>query len=78
MYVAICKSGWGSVHVYDRYKFGNGSVTVNIVANCSMAYVTKSTLERVSNPVYCCINGVFHELRHDSVMNIILKPRLSS
>ena len=34
-------------------------------------YNAKSTLERVSNAVYCCINGVFRELRHDSVMNII-------
>ena len=31
----------------------------------------KSTLERVSNTVYCCINGVFREVRHDSAMNII-------
>ena len=33
--------------------------------------VTKSTLERVSNAVYCCINCIFRELRHDSAMNII-------
>ena len=33
---------------------------------------TKSTLERVSNPVYCCINGVLLGLRHKSAMNIIL------
>ena len=39
---------------------------------------TKSTLERVSNAVYCCINDVFCELRHDSAMNIILRPCLSS
>ena len=32
---------------------------------------TKSTLERVCNPVYCCINGIFRELRHMSSMNII-------
>ena len=31
----------------------------------------KSTLERVANHMYCCINGVFRELHHDSVMNII-------
>ena len=39
---------------------------------------TKSTLEIVSNPVYCCINSVFRELRHNSAMNIILRPSLSS
>ena len=26
-------------------------------------YVAKSLSERVSNAVYCCINGVFRELR---------------
>ena len=31
-------------------------------------YCGKSTLVRVSNAVYCCINGVFSELRHDSAM----------
>ena len=35
-----------------------------------LATPTKSTLERVSNAVYCCINGVFRELRHKSAMNI--------
>ena len=29
---------------------------------------TKSTLERVSNPVYCCINGIFRKLRHKSAI----------
>ena len=38
----------------------------------------KSILERVSIPVYCCINGIFCELHHDSGMNIILRPSLSS
>ena len=33
----------------------------------------KSALEKVSNPVYCCINGVFCELGHDSEMNIIFE-----
>ena len=32
--------------------------------------VFKSTLERVSNPVYCCINGNYH----NSAINIILRP----
>ena len=41
-------------------------------------YRNKSTLERVSNLVYCSINGVFRELRHDSAMNIILRPGVSS
>ena len=27
----------------------------------------KSTLERVSNPVFCCINGIFHKIRHNFV-----------
>ena len=43
-----------------------------------MLCINKTTLERVSNPVYCCINGVFSELCHDSVMNIILRPTLSN
>ena len=40
--------------------------------------VGKSTLERVSNPAYCCIKGVFRELHHNSAMNIILRPGVSS
>ena len=34
----------------------------------------KSTLERVSNPMYCCINSVFRKLCHDFARNIILRP----
>ena len=41
-------------------------------------YRNKSTLDRVSNPVYCSINGIFRELCHDSAMNIILRPGVSS
>ena len=32
----------------------------------------QESLERVSNPLYCCINGVFSELHHKSAMNIIM------
>ena len=32
---------------------------------------TKSTLESISNPMYCCIDGVFRKLHHKFVMNII-------
>ena len=44
----------------------------------SIIYFTKSALETVSNPMYCCINDIFRKLRHDSAMNIILRPSLSS
>ena len=33
----------------------------------------KSSLERVSNAVRGCIDGVYRELRHESAMNIILR-----
>ena len=36
-------------------------------------YIRESTY-----PVYCCINGIFCKLRHDSAINIILRPGLSS
>ena len=36
-------------------------------------YVPKSSLERVSNVVRGCIDGVYRELRHESAMNIILR-----
>ena len=38
----------------------------------------KSILERVSIPVYGCINVVFRKLHHDSTMNIILRCCLNS
>ena len=41
--------------------------------NFHLCYV-KSTLERVSNPVYCCINGIFHKLCHNSA-TIVIMPR---
>ena len=34
-------------------------------------YPIQKHKRRVSNPVYCCINCVFCELRHGSVMNIL-------
>ena len=37
----------------------------------------KSTLVRVSNPMYRCINSVFHELCHKSAMNIISRPSVA-
>ena len=42
--------------------------------------IVKNTLERVSNAVYCCINGVFRKLHvlHNPAMNIILRPNVSS
>ena len=43
--------------------------TVKVCQEFSGTSQIKSTLERVPNAVFCCINGVFHELRHDSVMN---------
>ena len=36
-------------------------------------YYIKSSLERVSNAVRSYIDGVYRELHHESVMNIILR-----
>ena len=38
-----------------------------------MYELAKSSLERVSNAVRGCIDGVYHELRYESAMNIILR-----
>ena len=35
--------------------------------------IIKILLERVSNAVHGGIDGIYHELRHVSVMNIILR-----
>ena len=38
-----------------------------------MYELAKSSLERVSNAVHGCIDGVYRELRYESGMNIILR-----
>ena len=67
--------------VYDTTRNMSGCGTCNVHSTKIVKVMVscyahaKSTLERVSNP---CINGVFHELGHKSVMNIILRPSVSS
>ena len=43
------------------------------VVQLSCSFVIKSSLERVSNAVSGCIDGVYCELHHESAMNIILR-----
>ena len=62
--IADGTAGWNWLQIIDNYMYPRYRVDVSW-----SFYQTKSTLERVSNAVYCCINSIFHELRHDSAMN---------
>ena len=60
-------------HLFIYFFISSPSLCINIIflSLKKKFYYDKSTLERVSNPMYCCINGIFHELHHKSAMNII-------
>ena len=49
------------------------SLTIILLAFMHSLLLFKSSLERVSNAVPGCIDGVYRKLRHESAMNIILR-----
>ena len=59
---------------HGRLCYTNFNVLICVVAankDMHMMEHGKSTLVSVSDPVYCCINGLLCELCHKSVMNIV-------
>ena len=64
-YVNVCTH----VHMYGMDETTRiFNIIIIIITMFSVCMSDKSTLERVSNTMYCCINGIFRELCHDSAM----------